>query len=173
MQKHTLPSAILALTILMLPVLPLAAREETLTPDAVTKLAPDHRNGDKDFKGHGPKVLVRATLDLRNQSKELWVTVYFHLKETEKDWTEAEKTFSRKLYTAPEGQTIERILSDASSEAEYTDTNHQLDKPAVRGGKLVKEFEVMGDTGGNDVGNHTDDDSYVNVYFNEVRLALK
>jgi hypothetical protein len=37
----------------------------------------------------------------------------------------------------------------------------------------VEIFEIMGDTGGNDVGNCTSDDVYMNVYFNEIRGKMQ
>jgi len=150
-----------------------SADEQKFTPDALLKLFPDHKGGDKDFDGHGPKVIVRANLATEKEGTEVWVIIYLHMKETQRDFTEAEGTFRQLLYTAPAGKKVTAILSDSSSEAQYTDTNHELDSPAVRGGTLVCKFEVMGDTRGNDVGNHTDDDSYANVYFNEVRLKVE
>lgn len=143
------------------------------TPAAIKRLCPDHVGGDREFKGHGPDVTARATLSIRGGSKEVWVSLYLHAKETRSNWTEAEGGWERKLWTAPEGFVIDRFATDRASEATHRDTDHQLDRPAVRGGALVESFEIMGDTGGNDVGNCTADDVYMNVYFNEVRVVLR
>lgn len=145
----------------------------TFTPDAFTRLCPDHRGGGREFKGHGPQVTAKAWLSIEAKGTELWVTMYLHAKETTKDWTEAEKTWRKLLYSVPKGEKIKRVTTSDRSETSYTDTNHSLDAPAVRGGKLVKKFEIMGDTGGKDVSNCIDDDVYMNVYFNEIKLEFK
>lgn len=142
------------------------------TPEAFTRLCPELIGGDKDFKGHGPRVEARATLSIRNNSTEVWVDLYLHAKETTKNWTEAEGRWEEKLWTAPAGMVIHKIKTDIESNTSYNDSNHELDKPAIRGGSLVKQFEIMGDTEGNDVGNCTDNDVYMNVYFNPVKVVL-
>jgi hypothetical protein len=144
----------------------------SFTPTSITRLCPTHIGGDREFDGHGPDVTARATLSKRNDNKEVWVTLYLHAKETRSDWTEAEGTWERKLWTAPAGKKIISFETDISSEANYRDTDHALDKPSVQGG-LVEIFEIMGDTGGNDVGNCTSDDVYMNVYFNEIRGKMQ
>jgi hypothetical protein len=143
------------------------------TPASITRLCPTHIGGDREFKGHGPDVKVDATIRTRNSDREIWVTLHLHAKETRSDWTEAEGTWERKLWTAPTGKRIASIESDRFSEASYRDTNHSLDRPSVRGGALVSKFEVMGDTGGNDVRNCTSDDVYMNVYFNDIQVKLR
>ena len=147
--------------------------ELNFNPQAITLLCPDHIGGDREFDGHGPNVTARATLETRNSNKEIWVKLYLHAKETRSDWTEAEGEWDRHLWTVPSGRTIVSILSDMSSTTSYTDDDHDLDRPAVAGGTLVQRFEIMGDTGGNDVGHCTDDDVYMNVYFNTIRVKVK
>ena len=141
-------------------------------PDAITRLCPDHRGGDREFDGHGPNVTAHADLEIKLNT-ELWVKLYLHVKETRDDWTEAEQTWDRLLWTAPSGYVIAGVASDMDSNAFYEDTNHELDRPAVRGGDLVRQFEIIGDTGGNDVSNCTDDDVYMNVYFNKVTVLVQ
>jgi len=145
----------------------------TFTPAPITRLCPAWVGGDKDFKGHGPNVTASASLQIKNSNKEVWVNLYLHAKETRSDWTEARGTWSRYLWPIPSGYSIVNIVSDQSSNASYTDTNHDLDRPAVQGGSLVYKFEIMGDTWGNDVGNCTTGDVYMNVYFNPVKVRGK
>lgn len=147
--------------------------EYRFTPLPITRLCPNQIGGDREFDGHGPEVRCSATLKLENSGKELWVTITLHAKETRSDWSEADGKWERKLETAPVGKKFVRIVSDTYSTAQYTDTNHRLDLPQVLGGSLVEKFEVMGDTGGNDIGNCTDDDVYLNVHFNEIVLIVK
>ncbi len=142
------------------------------TPSSITLLCPTHIGGDREFDGHGPNVKASAALSIKNE-KEIWVTLYLHAKETKSDWTEAEGRWERKLWSAPTGKIIVDIDTDKSSEASYTDTDHSLDRPSVQGGSLVSAFEIMGDTSGNDVGNCTSGDVYMNVYFNEVRGSMR
>lgn len=143
-------------------------KEFRFAPASITRLCPNHIGGDREFSGNGPDVTARVSLDTRNSETEIWATLYLHAKETKSNWTEAEGTWQRKLWTAEPGYKIVSIDSDRSSEAHYTDTDHSLDKPSPTGGTLVSAFEIMGDTGGNDVGNCTADDVYMNVYFNEI-----
>ncbi len=147
--------------------------KRNFTPESITRQCPTHIGGDREFKGHGPDVTVRATLSIRNSNTEVWVNLYLHAKETRSDWTEAEGSWDKKLWTVDSGFKIKRIESDISSNASYRDTDHDLDRPSVRGGSLVDRFEVMGDTGGNDVGNCTDDDVYLNVYFNRIDVIIQ
>jgi len=142
-------------------------------PAPITRLCPAHVGGDRDFKGHGPDVTAKASLDIKNSDKEIWVSLYLHAKETKSNWTEALGTWQQHLWTVPSGYTIDMIVSDKSSNASYRDTNHGLDHPAVQGGSLVSKFEIMGDTWGNDVGNCTTGDVYMNVYFNPVTVKAK
>lgn len=154
---------------------PLPAEEiRSFTPSSFTRLCPTKiGSGDREFAGHGPDVTARASLELRNSNKEVWVILYLHVKETVGDWTEAEGSWPQHLWTAPSGWLIVSIESDQSSNASYRDTDHELDRPGVQGGSLVQRFEIMGDTGGDDVGNCTSDDVYMNVYFNMIRVKIR
>jgi hypothetical protein len=144
----------------------------SVSPKSMTRLCPDHIGGDREFNGHGPNVNCWAKLEIRNQ-RQVWVKVYLHAKETKSDWSECEGSWEKLLYECEPDWTIRRILTDMTSEASYTDTDHSLDAPSVDGGYLVRRFEVMGDTDDKDIGNCTDDDVYMNVYFNEVRIEIQ
>ena len=140
------------------------------TPSSITRQCPTHIGGDREFAGHGPNVdLISAEIERRNLDQEIWVVLKLHVIETRSDWTEAEGTWNHRLWSAPSGQKVNSIDTDLESNANYVDTDHDLDRPTVRGGTLVRRFEVMGDTGGNDVGNCTAGDVYLSVYFNEIR----
>lgn len=39
-------------------------------------------------------------------------------------------------------------------------------------GQLVNKLEIMGDTRGSDVGNNTNDDVCMNIYFNEIKVLI-
>lgn len=146
-------------------------KEESFLPGPFTRLCPTHIDGDREYNGHGPEVEASAMLRIVNE-KEIYVDLYLHEKETRSDWTECLGNWSRRIYTAPSNWKIKRILTDLGSTTAYRDTDHDLDVPTITGGRLVRKFEIMGDTGGNDVGNCTAGDAYMNVYFNDVKLEV-
>jgi PKD repeat protein len=144
----------------------------TITPSAILRKCPTHIGGDREFAGHGPDVEASAKLTVV-ENRHIYVDIYLHEKETRYDWTECVGNWSELIYTAPSSRKIFSILSDMASVTSYRDTDHALDRPPVRGGNLVSKFEIMGDTGGDDVGNCTHDDAYINVYFNPIRVKLE
>ncbi|MEZ4884075.1 MAG: PLAT/LH2 domain-containing protein [Chitinophagales bacterium] len=148
-------------------------RIETFTPYAIPHLCPKHVGGDREFGGNGPNVNAFARLQLSNDKKRVEAVLYLHAKETKSDWTEARQTWTETIWTAPSGFVITDILSSAESKVSYTDTDHDIDHPDIKGGNLVRIFEIMGDTNGNDVGNCTSDDVYMDVYFNKVSVKIK
>ena len=150
-----------------------STRSVSFRPDAIRRLCPTHIGGDRDFNGHGPEVSASVRLRIEN-SREIWVQLDLNARETRPDHTEAEGRWAdRLLFTAPAGEIIRSIDSDMRSDANYTDTDHDVDAPSVQGGNLASRFLIRGDTGGNDVGNCTDDDVYMTVEFNEVRVTLE
>jgi hypothetical protein len=144
-----------------------------LQPRVINRLCPTQIGGDRDFYGHGPEVNASALLGISPDSTELFVDCYLHVKETRADWSEAEGSWSKLLYIAPSGYKIDKILTGRKSETTYIDTNILLDRPAIVGDGLVERFEVMGDTRGKDIGNCTDDDVYMNVKLNIIRIQLQ
>lgn len=147
--------------------------KKTFTPRAITRLSPKHVGGDREFGGHGPDVNTNVRLRISSDKKRVEAVIYLHAKETQRDWTEARGSWTRTVWTAPTNYKITKINSSTYSEASYRDNNHHLDRPRVKGGSLVNKFEVMGDTRGNDVGNNTSDDVFLNVYFNQVSVTIQ
>jgi len=68
---------------------------------------------------------------------------------------------------------ILEVSPSSPSTTWYVDDNHQLDFPTVASSSLVREFRIMGDTDGNDVGNCTKDDVYMEITFNEVQIKYR
>ncbi len=131
-------------------------------------------SGDREFGGHGPDVWANVHFTDDPGASELQVKVYFHVKETQSDWTEAEidKIVHRESYGA--GFVFQRMVTTGCSWY-YRDTDNAQDgsndhgtfscgDPAERG--AVYRFYAKGDTYGNDVGNWTCDDSYLKVFWN-------
>ena len=61
------------------------------------------------------------------------------------------------------------MLSSTSAYGKKRDRDHAIDYLTPKGG-LVSRFIVMGDTGGNDVGNCTDDDVFFEIEFNPISV---
>ena len=129
---------------------------------------PPRVGGDREFKGHGPAVQVSTRLSIRN-SKELWASVYMHAKETQADWTESEGTAEYLVYRHPGTKRILRILSDVHSFTSYTDTNHAVDFLNMPAGELVRQFECVGDTKGDEAGIKTG----VRAHFNPIKIEVE
>ena len=145
-------------------------KTKKIVPRSHTRLCPDRCGGDKEFGGNGPKVNASASLFVKAK-KALWVKIYLKTKETKDGDTCAKKEWTFPVWEAPNSFEITDFSPSGSSNANYTDTNHQLDTPSIGGSSLVRKFEIMGDTGGNDTGSCTADDVYINTYFNEVSIT--
>jgi hypothetical protein len=142
---------------------------DTVAPFTSGQLCPNKIGGDREFNSNGPAVSASAELFTKNGA-ELWVRIHLHEKETRSDWSEAEGWWEFPLWTMPGGATFLDYTPNQPSTADYIDTNNQLDIPTVQGSALVQRFEIMGDTGGDDIGNCTNDDAYINVFLNQIQV---
>ena len=113
---------------------------------------PPHTNGDREFDGNGPKIVVHARL--RHNRKQAYIELYMLAEELRSDWTRAEG-WSNPLYyyTAPEGWHIKKIegVTDFQDLVNYTDTDELVDIFYTSLGQA----EVTGDYVGEDAGIHT------------------
>ncbi|KIC95464.1 RICIN domain-containing protein [Flavihumibacter solisilvae] len=146
--------------------------ERSISLEPVLKLFPDHVKGDRDFKGNGPNVTATVRIRISNDQKHILGEFNCSFAETVGDWTTAVGNWTFSLYEAPPGKKIMKINSATFSQAAYVDNDHSIDNIGVSGGDLVRSFEMNGDTGGDDVGNNTDDDTYMSVHFNPVKFVL-
>lgn len=97
-----------------------AATQEVTINDITQPLVPSQvLGGDREFDGHGPDIKTTAKLRIGDNGRALYADIYFHAKETTRDWSETEGRWSRKVWDAPAGQTIKRILSDDYSETNF------------------------------------------------------
>lgn len=147
---------------------------DSFQPAPIKRLVPKHVHGDREFGGNGPDVKASVKIYILSTDKtKINARIYLNAKETRANWTEATGSWARTIMKAPSGYEFVEILSDKRSEAAYRDHNHDIDRPQVMGGNLVRTFEIMGDTPGNDVGNNTSDDVFMNIYFNKVKYTLR
>jgi hypothetical protein len=143
------------------------------------RLCPTQIGGDREFKGHGPEVDASVTLRRAAGNEQVVLDIYLHEIETMSDWTEAEYSRTHSLISAPAGRPYSLIwapdtngsfawvsLGNApnygSAFITYTDTDHALDR-FFNPQWWVSEIAIIGDTGGNDIGNCTTDDAYITV----------
>lgn len=86
---------------------------EWLCPSALLR-------GDREFDGHGPKIKSEVKLRIGNGGAALFADIYLWAQETQHDWSTTEGRWTRKVYDAPYGQKIIRIVSDAASRTQFT-----------------------------------------------------
>jgi hypothetical protein len=127
------------------------------------------RTTDREFAGNGPS--IRANSAITRSGQTLRLSTFMEAEETGSGGSYAAKTWNGDLYTAPSGWRISSY-EPVRSETSYVDRNHAEDTPPVRGGTLVSEFRFKGDTGGNDTGNCTTDDTYMTIRYNPVTVTL-
>ena len=117
--------------------------------------------------------LANVRLSVSRNKRNIVANISLLATETMRNWTTAKGSWSRNICTAPSDYKIVRILSSKSSSTSYRDRNHHIDRPRPRRGSLVKKFEIMSDTRGNDVGNCTSDDVFMDVIFNKVKVKIQ
>ena len=136
---------------------------------------PPHVRGDRDFKGHGPRVLFRAELAADRQSNTLGVRVYMKAREwedgkPEEDHTTVEGWTEWRSIPMPRGLRPLGLAEGQESrfEHQYVDRNHERDVFEFPPNALVGRLEYVGDAPGNDAGSATG----VVVRFNPVRVVV-
>lgn len=145
---------------------------EIEVPDQ-TFLYPEHIAGDAEFNGNGPKIEAKAWLEVKNNNKEIWLNVSMHSIENGGDLTEGVLQHQYLLYVAPGNRKILSISSDNYSEWLYEDDDDAMDSNELGGDELVRKFEIMGDTAGEDLGAKDTDHSFISVYLNPVKVKLQ
>lgn len=75
--------------------------------------------GDREFNGNGPKVKSEVTLRIGDNGSSLYADFYLWAQETTHDWSTTEGRWSRKVYDAPYGKKITKILSGTASRTQF------------------------------------------------------
>jgi hypothetical protein len=154
----------------------LAAQRTLILPEKIEKVFPKKVNGDREFDGHGPKISGNIRLSISEGKGQLIAHINFTLEETEGDKTKAIiDNETRLVYNAPPGKQIKQIINPTNlqSDFDYVQQGHGPRRKNAAAGGPVSHIIIQGDTGGNDVGNNTNDDSYVSVYFNGLVIELE
>jgi hypothetical protein len=136
--------------------------EIEIIPDPI-EFIPPHTFGDRDFKGHGPRISCSVNVDIVNE-REIQARVFMRAVETRSDWTTAEGTGHFTIYT--HNRPILDIISDQFSDTELVDMDHDPDPVHLGGGELVRDFVFTGDTRGPEAGTRTG----VVIHFNPIRI---
>jgi hypothetical protein len=122
--------------------------------------------GDREFDGNGPHVIVNVDLIVSNDKIEC--TVHMRARETQSDWSTAEGSQTTLIYEAVPGYFIQDVLIPTSDSLDYTDSNHSTDYFPRGASGLVKSYEAYGDTNGDDIGTYTS----VTVELNQIPIVL-
>lgn len=128
------------------------------TKDNTIVWIPPHTNGDREFDGHGPKMI--AHFFLKHDGLKVFAQVYLFAQETKSDWTTA-SGYSQwiEIYTAPSGYRINKIkdptayynILRSTSGVDYVDTNHEDHEIET----VVGRATLAGDTDGSEAGSKT------------------
>jgi hypothetical protein len=153
---------------------PKICEERDTPPEAIgpiSLIADTHTSGDTEFNGNGPHVTIAFQMFPLNTT-ELHYLMTIIATETRSDFTEFRGFGGGTLSLnppLPAGFAIISINGSTASSAEYTDTNTNDDHVAPNNGGPVREFVVVGDTGGDDFGKT----GIKSVSFNTVGLHLR
>ena len=145
-------------------------KEYVIKPVRKGPYYPQKKGGDCDFNGHGPLVTLYTKIFTADSGAQLNAEVRMTAKETKSNWSYAEGAWPINLYTAEPGWYISRIISTPTTvKASYTDSNYDWD--------LVKtdlcNFEVLGDTPGDDICSTKRDGTQMLVDFKSIKIELR
>jgi hypothetical protein len=133
-------------------------------------ITPILTRGDTEFGGHGPRIDSSARIYVGNG--QLRVKICMTAKETQEDWTTVSECSDRVLYDGnAEGTPVIGIApnQDISSEYQMVDNDEEVYVTESKDDReLVKSFEIMGDTQGEDGGVST----YTTFRFNPINILI-
>ena len=150
------------------------AQRIPVVPINPPRIFPRWSGGDRDFWGHGPKVSGDIRVVITEGKAQIIAFINLKLEEVNGD-SKASIDETRLIYNAPAGKQIRSIIfpGGATTHVDYTLPAGGMNRVnPVRGGP-VSYLMVNGDTGGLDIGNNTDGDSYVSVIFNGMVIELE
>jgi microsomal dipeptidase-like Zn-dependent dipeptidase len=140
--------------------------------------------GDREFDGNGPRVTASVRASITEDRRAIEATIKFRAVETKSDWSTTEAKWTKRIWTAPKGKTIAAVVSDSYSSTDVIGSHggfeifvpggkNTVQLPPVHG-DLVREFEIVADTGGADISSDSNcaDDTRIRVTFNPMRVRL-
>lgn len=75
--------------------------------------------GDREFNGNGPKVKCEVKIRISSDGSSLLADFYLWAQETVHDWSTTEGRWTKKIYDAPLGLKINKILSATASRTQF------------------------------------------------------
>jgi hypothetical protein len=99
--------------------------------------------GDAEFDGNGPHIKCSVRIRIGRDSASLLADIYFWAQETKSDWSTTEGKWTRKIYTAPRGTKILKIISDNYSFTELVSCKSKNDIFRLDGDTLVSVIRFM------------------------------
>lgn len=150
---------------------------QTLCPKTLTQ-------GDREFAGHGPRIVTIVRLNPVNSGTQIEAEIEFTATETVSDFSQVKETFRKIVFTAPRGKRITQILSPAETRVEFVSPSGgtQFIGPNGNSGNTVtvtqpmnfiKRMAIVGDTGGEDISTDddcTDDTRIENITFFPIKV---
>jgi hypothetical protein len=149
---------------------PVCETKTVRTPSQdVGPFVPPRVGGDRDFKGHGPRVNV--WVEVFPEPTRVRAKVTMHAIETKSDFTEVSGSTFFDIFSPPAGFRITNIVSPSELRAafSYTDRSHGADEKQLGAGGIVERVVTFGDTGGNEAGSET---RVQLVRFNRMAVSL-
>ena len=139
---------------------------QTITIPRTQKFIPPHLRGDKDFWGSA-QIRVKCEAFVQNDD-ELWIRMFMRADEAKGDQTLAQGETTFLAWRDPNVSKIDAIVSKATTEFEYRDTDHAEDRIELDTAELVRAFIVTGDTWGDEAGSRTG----FSAEFNPIQLEV-
>ncbi len=157
-------------------VLPLFSQRTLVAPVNPSRIFPEWTGGDRDFWGHGPLVSGSIRVVVTEGKTQIIAFINLRLDEAGDGDSKSEINETRLIYSAPEGKQINAITYPAALISNF---NTKLAKgglnrvvPTGNTGP-VSHLIVNGDGESKDIGNNTNDDSYVNIHFRGFVVMLE
>lgn len=146
-----------------------------IAPINTQRIFPQWVGGDRDFWGHGPRVFGDVRVEVSQGKAQIIAFINLTMEETEGDKSTATIDETRLIYSAPAGKQIKAIIVPTSLNTHF---DFKLSRGglsrmnATRGGP-VSHLMVNGDGESKDIGNNTNDDSHITVYFAGMVIELE
>ncbi len=146
-----------------------------VAPVNPSRIYPEWTDGDRDWWGHGPRVSGDIRVVVTEGKAQIMAFINLRLEEIGGD-SKAEINETRLIYSAPAGKQIMaiRFPNELSSHFDLKLAKGGLNRvnPTTNTGP-ASHLIVNGDGESKDIGNNTNDDSYVNVFFRGFVVELE
>lgn len=140
--------------------------------------------GDRNFGEDRPNVWSDVRLCLSDDHKTLELKIDSIFEEDDAgsgnsdNNTRGEVNLRKVIYTAPQGFSIDEILSETAHQYHYLDTDKSVDVSPNFLNELVYQYRIMGDTNDSDLPSNNNPNgaegySYWSAEFNDICLRIK